>query len=141
MGNHKNNRHHKKKSHVCAPCTDTCSICLNVVNNNIRKLHCGHAFHTKCIDTWFIHQWKDSKTSLENNSHLVIDRHDDSQIVSFGAVINKSIMCYLDECAKCSCPVCKQEFITKGRINPDSPKLNASTMKTVLCKIWVSCLV
>ena len=129
--------HHKKKSlksHVCIQCTDACSICLDVVNNNSCKLQCGHIFHTKCINTWFTQQWKDSQDALEQNSHHVMTRND-SRIVSFCAVINKTIMCYLDECGKFSCPVCKQEFTTKADINPNNPKCNASTMKTILCKI------
>ena len=62
-----------RKLYVCTQCTNTCSICLDDVENNSCKLHCGHVFHTKCINTWFNQQWKDSQDELENNSHQVID--------------------------------------------------------------------
>lgn len=33
----------------------TCSICLEELNNNSRKLKCSHTFHKECIDNWFKH--------------------------------------------------------------------------------------
>ena len=68
MRNRKNSKHLKKKkreSRVCTPCADTCSICLDVVNNNSCELDCRHIFHTKCINTWFNQRWNDSQKALE----------------------------------------------------------------------------
>ena len=35
---------------------DDCGVCLDeyLCREGIRKLDCGHAFHKKCIDKWFI---------------------------------------------------------------------------------------
>ena len=36
----------------------TCSICLGDIENGsfIKKLHCGHYYHTECIDPWLLKQ-------------------------------------------------------------------------------------
>ena len=34
----------------------TCSICLEQINDThdeTKKLHCGHYYHTECIEKWF----------------------------------------------------------------------------------------
>ena len=80
---------------------------------------------------------ENSQEALEHHSHHIIDRHDDSRVMSFGAVINRTIMCYLDESAKFWCPVCKQEFTTRAEINPNNPECSASTMQIILSTLDV----
>lgn len=31
---------------------EECSICLEIINNNIVKLECNHIFHDRCIKMW-----------------------------------------------------------------------------------------
>ena len=140
MANKKNNRRSKNKSRkspVCTQCIDTCSICLDVASDNSCKLQCGHEFHTKCIDTWFMQQWNDSHNSLEHELTLFQINNDNNinARAPFCAMINRSIMCYLGESAKFLCPVCKQEFTTKEDIDGDNPVISASSMMPILCKI------
>lgn len=45
----------------CEPCqnqysTDTCAICMDLLDNKILTMPCGHTFHTTCILTWFDHK-------------------------------------------------------------------------------------
>lgn len=37
---------------ICNDYDNTCSICLNKLNNTCRKLKCNHIFHVECIDNW-----------------------------------------------------------------------------------------
>ncbi len=32
---------------------NTCSICLNEIESNKKKLNCNHTFHEECIKKWF----------------------------------------------------------------------------------------
>ena len=137
MRNRKNNKHRKNKhqSRVCMPCTGTCSICLDVVNNNSCELDCGHIYHTKCINTWFNQQWSDSQKQLESELTLFLLNNVNGLEAPFCAAINGTIACYLGESAIFSCPMCKLQFTTKENIDSKNPVFKASDMAPILCKI------
>jgi len=33
---------------------DSCSVCLELINENAKTLVCGHTFHLECILNWFV---------------------------------------------------------------------------------------
>ena len=105
MGNRKKNRHHKKKSRMCTPCTDTCPVRLVAVNNDNFKMQCGHVFHAKYINTWFNQQRNNSQQALEQELTLFLINNANKVEAPFCAEINGTIACDLGESAKFSCPV------------------------------------
>jgi hypothetical protein len=34
---------------------ETCSICLEVIHEHIKKTSCNHFFHAECLNTWFLY--------------------------------------------------------------------------------------
>ena len=57
------------KSHVENSCdVSFCAICQHdIFLDIIRKLDCGHSYHIKCIDTWFIDNKKCPQCRYEIN--------------------------------------------------------------------------
>ena len=53
--------------------TDTCSICLNVFEDNKNKMYleCGHQFHCSCIFEMFTHNTKKCPNCRHNISYEV----------------------------------------------------------------------
>ncbi|KAB2099391.1 hypothetical protein AG0111_0g12331 [Alternaria gaisen] len=84
----------EKSAGTSQPHDPLCAICLDDFSDDaqVRGLHCSHAFHSRCLDEWFIRNYYKGQSNGSGKNYKVVGRHGSIQDMEcLGSVEEDSI--------------------------------------------------